>query len=162
MGQKEIFRVGRAETLWDKRRSSELGEQIYTVGRKEKFRVIHCGTKVEVLELGEQRPGQGHNIQGTLCSIVATSKNFQLGTHRSGTHQPCILGRLDKLGTKGKVLELGERRHCGTKGEIYSWESRDIRDTRRSFGVGRAEILGTQDEVLELGEQRYKGQKTRF
>jgi len=32
--------------------------------------------------------GQGHNIQGTLCSRGATSKNFWSGTHRSGTHQP--------------------------------------------------------------------------
>jgi hypothetical protein len=35
--------------------------------------------------------GQGHSIQGTLCSRGATSKNFRSGTHRSGTHQPCIL-----------------------------------------------------------------------
>ena len=35
--------------------------------------------------------GQGHNIQGTLCSRGATSKNFRSGTHRSGTHQPCFI-----------------------------------------------------------------------
>ncbi len=35
---------------------------------------------------GSGHIGQGHNIQGTLCSRGATSKNF-----RSGTHQPCII-----------------------------------------------------------------------
>jgi hypothetical protein len=34
--------------------------------------------------------GQGHNIQGTLCSRSATSKNVRLGTNQSGAHQPCI------------------------------------------------------------------------
>ncbi len=36
MGQKEMFRVGRAEKLWDERRSLELGER------------RHCGTKGDV------------------------------------------------------------------------------------------------------------------
>jgi hypothetical protein len=34
--------------------------------------------------------GQGYNIQGMLCSRGPTSKNFRSGTHRSGTHQPCM------------------------------------------------------------------------
>ena len=34
---------------------------------------------------GSGHIGQGHNIQGTLCSRGATSKKF-----RSGTHQLCI------------------------------------------------------------------------
>ncbi len=40
---------------------------------------------------GSGHISQGHNIQGTLCSRGATSKNFWSWTHRSGTHQPCIL-----------------------------------------------------------------------
>jgi hypothetical protein len=39
---------------------------------------------------GSGHIGQGHNMHGTLCSRAATSKNFRLGTHRSGTHQPCM------------------------------------------------------------------------
>jgi hypothetical protein len=46
--------------------------------------------------------GQGHTIQGTLCSRGASSKNFRSGTHRSGTHrsgthQPCITAAQPKL-----------------------------------------------------------------
>ena len=41
--------------------------------------------------------GQGHTIQGTLCSRGASSKNFRSGTHRLGTHQPCITAAQPKL-----------------------------------------------------------------
>ncbi len=63
MGQKEVFRVGRAETLWDKRRCLELGEQRHcwtflkkkfeswesgdTVGQKVKFRVGRAETLLD-------------------------------------------------------------------------------------------------------------------
>ncbi len=40
--------------------------------------------------------GQGQNIQGALYSRGATSKNFRSGTHRSVTHQPCIIWGLLK------------------------------------------------------------------
>ncbi len=53
---------------------------------------------------------------------------------------------------KGEVLELGEQRHCGTKGGVQSWECRDIRDKRQ----------GTKGKVLELGKQRYYGKKAKF
>ncbi len=69
------------------------------------------------------------------------------------------VGRAETLWDERRCLELGERRHCGTKGEVQSWESSDIRDKRRSLRIGRAEILGTKGEVLELGEQRHCGTK---
>jgi hypothetical protein len=50
-------------------------------GRRSKFHAS-CGP-------GLGHIGQGQNIQGMLCSRGATSKNFRLGTQRSGTHQPC-------------------------------------------------------------------------
>ncbi len=54
-----------------------------------------------------------------------------------------------------RCLELGEKRYCGTKGDVYSWESRDTVGQKEMFRVGKADILVTEDEVLELGEQRY-------
>jgi hypothetical protein len=48
--------------------------------------------------------GKGHNIQGTLCSRGATSKNFRSGTHRSGTHQVLPrVGNTDRF-TKDKTV----------------------------------------------------------
>jgi hypothetical protein len=70
VGQKEVFRVGRAETLWDKRRCLELGEQRNCgtkkkfimgkeeiLGQKEVFRVGRAeilGDKRRSSELGDQ------------------------------------------------------------------------------------------------------------
>ncbi len=66
---------------------------------------------------------------------------------RVGRKEKFRVGKAKILGTKGEVLELGERRHCGMKGHVQSWESRDISDKRRISKVGRAEILGTKGEV---------------
>jgi hypothetical protein len=54
--------------------------------------------------LGSEHIGQGHNIQGRLCPRGTTSKNFRLGTHLSGTHQPCIACSLDHLVSRGSVV----------------------------------------------------------
>ncbi len=51
-------------------------------GRRSKFHAC-CGP-------GLGHIGHGQNIQGMLCLRDATSKNFRSGTHRSGTHQPCM------------------------------------------------------------------------
>ncbi len=53
---------------------------------------------------GSGHIGQGHNIQGTLCSRGATSKNFRSGTHRLGTHQPC-----NYLGSSRRGLSQTQR-----------------------------------------------------
>ncbi len=47
----------------------------------------------------------------------------------------------------------------GQKEKFKSWESRDIRDKRRSLRVGRAETLWDERRTSELGEQRHCGTK---
>jgi hypothetical protein len=56
-------------------------------GRRSEFHACLSGP-------GSGHIGQGRNIQGMLCSRGVTSKNFRLGTHRSGIHQPHV--RRDK------------------------------------------------------------------
>ncbi len=72
---------------------------------------------------------------------MTVDKVLELGEQRySGQKRSFRVGRADRLVTKDEVLELGEQRYRETKEEVYSWESRDISDRRRSFRVGRAEI----------------------
>ncbi len=72
---------------------------------------------------GSGHIGQRHNIQGTLCSRGATSKNFRSGTHRSGTHQPCFIET-----TKHGVCDSTGFRCTGTSNfqnvfATFSWKT---------------------------------------
>ncbi len=63
---------------------------------------------------GSEHIDQGHNIQGTLCPRGATSKNFRSGTHRSGTHQPCIPGWWAGSGAGWQWWSSSPRRSSGS------------------------------------------------
>ncbi len=90
---------------------------------------------------GSGHIGQGHNIQGTLCSRGATSKNFRSGKHRSGTHQPCIL-----LGRGKRLIYMG-REFAPSGTEVF----RNHRKFPAIFTMkkGRARIVGSNSVSLD-------------
>jgi hypothetical protein len=89
----QVYWVGR----WRPSVGCTLGPHI-ELHRFAALKRVEVGSRMSLrsmnLNLGMGWFGQGQNSQGTLCPRDATSKNFQSGTHRSGTDKHCTVFEL--------------------------------------------------------------------